>query len=294
MKSNYQRTLVVFLVAAVASCVAAQENQTTDVERKQLMKKYYRIFASRAKFSLDKKRPLEFVDKPVLSWTGMESGDFSSGDVFVWERAGRAEVIACIGSIPSPVVSGGRDIFQEYHSLAIGPIEERPMGKQKTWAPKLGVELMSLNTDLSPAKSATLRLAQMRRLASQFRGYMKYPGSDKEDQLRVMSQPIYRYNTKKLRGKPVVDGAIFAFVWGDVGTDPELLLLLECHAVEGNLQWQYSPVRFTWRELRMEYMGQQIWHVGRRDRSPTSPFFLDNVAHWSFDQVRSEVEKASK
>ncbi len=286
MHAKYFQLLCIFIVPLSAF---AQEERNSDLENKQLMKKCYRDFAASIKFSIEGGDALKFIDKSVLSWTGSENDDFSSGDVFVWVLDGRPQLIACIGSIPSSYVRGARDIFQEYHSLSENPFKDRHMGKKKHWAPRRGVQLRPLDTGVEVAKSASLRFAQMRELASRFKGRMPYQAQ--EQRLRVMRQPIYRYDTEELEkhGSAVVDGAIFAFVWSERGTDPELLVMLECHKEGSGLIWKYSPVRFTHRSLSLDYQGKEVWSIGRRDRAPTAPFYLDNITHLSFDEIRKAV-----
>jgi hypothetical protein len=54
-----------------------------------------------------------------------------------------------------------------------------------------------------------------------------------------LSTPLYRY--EKPPGD-VLEGAVFAFV---LGTDPELLLVLEARRDEGATVWQYALARMT-------------------------------------------------
>ena len=75
---------------------------------------------------------------------------------------------------------------------------------------------------LLPADSAAQRLAQMRTLGRDFSA-STHDDQDRRWELRVLSQPLYRYESTD---PDVVDGAIFAFVTS-AGTDPEALLVIE-------------------------------------------------------------------
>jgi len=146
-----------------------------------------------------------------------------SGDVFVWTKSGRAEVIGCIGSLPS---GQNRLIFHEFHSLADKPLRSVRLGNGRSWAAKsAGVELKPVPEAGPPAAAEPRRLVQMRQLAREFSARMR--SNTEMERLRLLPQPIFRFDTEKLRqtDSAVVDGAIFAYVW-TLGTDPEILLLL--------------------------------------------------------------------
>ena len=66
-----------------------------------------------------------------------------------------------------------------------------------------------------------------------------------------------RYQPKE---GPVVDGALFTFVWTK-GTDPELVLLLECRTTREGRRWFYAPVRFTYRELWLKHREAEVWRA---------------------------------
>src|SRR5689334_13797406 len=56
-------------------------------------------------------------------------------------------------------------------------------------------------------------------------------------EMRLLPQPHYRYEIKD-EGSPVVDGAVFAFVW-TVGTDPEMLVVIEARRTDQRIRWYY-------------------------------------------------------
>ena len=271
-----------FITIVVLCCEASQlvAQELSDAQLKELMRVYYRDFAEDLKFMLDEdKEPLETPDKPVLTWWSAEGVSFSSGDVFVWERHGRPELIACIGSSASHLGPAFRNYFQEYHLLGERTVQPTQLKTLGRWMPRDGIKLRPALAASKPKKSARLRLAQMRGIArSDFKSFMKYDGEKDEEPLRIMSQPFYRYDAEALaeHQDKVVDGALFAFI-SSAGTDPELILLLECHNVDGKLQWMYAPIRFTHRKLRLEHQGKSAWAVERWDSSPSDAYIVGNI-----------------
>ena len=107
----------------------------------------------------------------------------------------------------------------------------------------------------------------MRRFTDRFKAHMSINNGTEE--LRLLTQPIYRYSGES---KTVIDGAIFAYVT-TIGTDPEVLLLLECHKDGDKLKWVYAPVRFTHRELWLNLDETEVWRVPNH-RTPYSNQFI--------------------
>jgi hypothetical protein len=96
----------------------------------------------------------------------------------------------------------------------------------------------------------------MRRLAREFTGYEISAGSKGErGELRLLPAPLYRYPEAE---SAVVDGALFSFV-STVGTDPEVLLLIEAHKVGGKTRWEYACGRFSNWDLYVQHKGKEVW-----------------------------------
>ena len=273
---------------------AAQEAKLNDQQKKDLLKSYSRIFASKCNFALDEERRLTMIPKPVMTWTGQERKDFTSGDVFIWQRDGRAEVIGCIGSVGAGI--DRRSIFQEYHALTKEPLHATTLAIAGKWSPRTpGVELKPMADDMPPATTAVRRLSQMRRLAARFQPYM-LTSERKEERLRLLPQPIFRFNLKRLEqsNTNVVDGAIFAYVW-TIGTDPELLVLIECHKIGEKLHWLYAPIRFTYRQMRLDYEAQEVWDCAvDSGKTMRGPYITTGGGFLLYDQIRREVQAFQK
>lgn len=195
------------------------------------------------------REPLKLVDHPIMRWNN--EGTWS-GDVFVWTRAGRPEVIGCM--LSGPVGGGKRNMFDEFHLLADEPIAPAELQTRRRWAPKQGLKLAPVPEADQPAATASARLAQMRRLSRRFTAHMQ---ANTPWDLRLLTQPVFRYGDEK---GDVLDGALFAYVW-NIGTDPEVILLLECRRGDQGPIWHYAPVQFTNREAWLKYDGREVWRI---------------------------------
>jgi hypothetical protein len=76
----------------------------------------------------------------------------------------------------------------------------------------------------------------------------------------LRTQPIDRYEN---RDEGIVDGAAFVFAYG---TNPELLLLLECDASG----WQFGLARMSWAETVVELDGVVVKTFEHIEAHPTS------------------------
>jgi hypothetical protein len=254
-------TCLAFTFVDPPAAVIAQEAVASDEPLKAL-RALYLDEASKYQFFTDAEhtRKLELQREPVMTWTGTEGW---SGDIFVWTRDGRPEVIGGIGSWPE---SGRRNVFHEFHTLASDPLPETPVGDVARWSPAEGqVELRALDGAAAPAESESLRLVQLRRLAARFEPHMRAQAGD--EVLRLLPRPLYRYRS---RSGDVMDGALFGYVFSTTGTDLDFVLLLECRSTEAGPVWHYTPARFTRRELWLLYDGHEVWRVAWHDESPTT------------------------
>lgn len=108
------------------------------------------------------------------------------------------------------------------------------------------------------------------RYSNPVRFVMKETATTDQTELRLMSQPIYRFAADK---SGIIDGALFAFA---EGTDPEALLLLE--AVRGageSLAWRYTLARMTSRPIEVKVDDRSIWSAEgywANPRSPSDPY----------------------
>jgi hypothetical protein len=263
------------LAALTGLLVLLADEQLEETQaRIAAVRAYYAKAAARFEFKLDgaDEEPLTFVKTPVFRWAN-EPGPWT-GDLFIWTRQGRPEVIGCLYSPPPQ--ANRRSIRQEFHLLSETPLAPVLMPSGARWEPKNGLKLQPIENFETPADKPILRLAQMRKAVRDFSGHM----TDLDDSLmnlRSLPQPLIRYQPD---GGPVVDGALFTFV-SMAGTDPELILLVECRKSGDVLRWYYAPVRFTNREVWLKHRGVEVWRDGMHNLEggslSTSIYMLRNL-----------------
>jgi hypothetical protein len=240
------KTMVVVFVtcALLAQTDADKPSGNTDY-----LRNVYRADAEKYAFELAGGGPLKLLDKPIMRWA---NDDDWSGDVYLWARAGRPQVVGCVLSGPS--TNAKRLVYHEFHLLGQEPIASADLLTRRRWTPKSGLTTRPIEGAPAPATTATARLTQMRQLAKEFTAHMQADGAW---ELRLLPQPLYRWGKE---GTASTDGALFGFVWTK-GTDLELILMFEARAGEDGPAWHYAPVRFSNRELWLKYAGQEIWRT---------------------------------
>jgi hypothetical protein len=222
---------------------AAEEDANRD-ERLELMSS----IAERYVISVrnDENTTAELIREPLLRWSN-PIRRASDGSVFLWVSSGRPVAALCIYPAQG-------DLDHEWQSLSEQPLRAR-FERGPDWTPTdPGVRFAPVAEAPPVAKSAVLRLSQMRALARRFTASVHKAPNDQE--LRLLTQPVYRYPEKT---PGVVDGAIFAF---GQGTDPELLLLLEPRAAEASEPaWHFALAPMSGNYLECRYNGVSIAEI---------------------------------
>lgn len=269
------------LVTMLASRALAEDAPAA--EQKSAAKALQRLYQADAEtyhFYADQARqqPFKFVSKPVMHWA---SPNDWSGDVFVWTQQGRPAVVGCMLSGPG---NNARAFYHEFHALTLKPLPQQPLGPGRTWSlDRPAIELQLLKDAPAVADSPAARLAQMRSLAREFTVTMQ--ADDKPWELRLLSQPIFRYDASEAEPaeRAWLDGALFTYVW-TTGTDAEVLLILEARRMDGEFRWHYAPARLTNREALMKHRDAQVWQVpahaetGAAITRPYSTFYSRTVS----------------
>jgi hypothetical protein len=189
---------------------------------------------------------LKLAPQPVLNW---------DGSAFVWLRDGRPEAIGALWKTVN-ARSGRTEYGHAFHSLSDEPIAAMFAG-QVVWSPqKPGIELRPVQGAAAAADDARRRLVEVRTLAREFTAVLWKGGA--RSQLRMLTQPIYRYEPT---AGPTKDGAIFAYTNTEFGTDPDALLVLEARQAGGKLRWEYAFARFHYAEMSGHHREQEVWRV---------------------------------
>ncbi len=246
---------------------AAPQEPVTIIET---LRKAYREDAEKYHFhsAKDGGRKLELVPQPIMRWA---NDDDWSGDVFVWTLAKQPAVIGCM--LSGPATAGNRNVFHEFHLLADEPVATAEVQEGRRWSSKSGLTRQPVPDAPPPALSGTGRLTQMRQFSRQFTAHML---AESEWELRSLPQPLFRYGDEQ---GTIVDGALFAYVWTK-GTDPEVILMLECRRTESGLAWYYGPIRFSNRSVWLHYNGKELWRVeGHREPDGKSTDLIYTTAY---------------
>lgn len=197
---------------------------------------------------LDTGAPGKQVGRSLIRWTNPIVGDVF-GDCYMWTCNDRPvaflSVYAFYGS-----VNNRRLTFQS--------LSEQPLVAERNrvpiWEPKsAGIQWLDIGGMPTPGSTAAIRQRQMKAIANSFAAEIL----QKDDptsfrKLRLLTQPLHKYDGEH---DDVLSGAVYAFV---DGTDPELLLLIEC--IGGNRSTiRVAPARQNHRRLLLQRKSTPVW-----------------------------------
>jgi hypothetical protein len=233
-------------VPATAQPEGDRERSTATLENGQAEAALYSIRAEGSKTSI----PLH--EEPVLKWNNSVNQSVF-GNIFLWTKAGRPEVVASIYQFYSPK----KEFAAEFQSLSLDPLVIEKNGKE-VWAPKEpGVVFKAFEGAGEPSASKSQRLVAMKKLAGEFTVELTDWLSQESYHLRLLPTPLYRYGSPD---SDVLDGALFAFTYT---TDPELLVMVEARRIKEGHRWMYGHARMNVGELKVSYRDREIWNAER-------------------------------
>jgi hypothetical protein len=263
----------------------------------ELLKAYYRQSAERYEFALDEAGAEALELQPtVMTWTG-EDYKFvantvapNSGEVYVWTHDGRAVVAGGIGSFPH---AASRAVFHEFHALTELPPRPTKIHADFSimWEPQGETPRPIPGAPEPPAGDSagarSRRIVQMRKLAQEFQGRTVNPDETGTAKLRLLPAPVHRLDPKALAaGKHnIVDGALFVFT-GEVGTDSEMLLYIECRKSGDGLEWTYVPAAMTYLEMWLEHKDVEVWRIPNYRQDQREHNYFTAIV----EQIGSEVD----
>jgi hypothetical protein len=201
----------------------------------------------------------------VLRWTNPAAGRLY-GNTYVWLHKGRPAAAGCLFRNFHPFNTLNAELTALTGAKLVATRDGKPLwqpsGEWK-WQPVIGAA--------APAATPGQRLVQMRALAAQFTAEVldtrNNPKGD-EQTPRLLPRPLYRYDAAKAG---TLDGGLFAFV---LGTDPELLLLLECDTAATPAGWRFGVGRMNRDAIRLRRKGRTVWEAAStRKHSPEDPYY---------------------
>ncbi|HEV3385928.1 MAG TPA: hypothetical protein VG097_14010 [Gemmata sp.] len=192
---------------------------------------------------------------PVIGFTpsvdaGMAlAGKSLDGAIYLWLEHGRPQAVLMFWTFDN-----------EHYLHGLLSLSERPLvaereGNVKWNSTEPGITFRELSDAPKPADSAQARLRQMKTLTDSFSAAIdKFPGETKPVKLRLLSKPLFRYETSN--EKEFQDGAVFTFA---MATAPQVLLLLEARPMGDSYKWCYACARLSLWPMSAKYRDKEVW-----------------------------------
>jgi hypothetical protein len=208
--------------------------------------------------------------KPVMRWRNVVRGQEGEAMMVVWPHKGRPIAMTSIYPWQG-------NMCHEFDSLSREGKVVAMEQDQIIWAPRAaGVEFKAMPGAPAPARTPAERLRQMKAVAERFKATMTGWRGDNADreELRPLPRPLYRYELAGVKDPDptLLDGGLFAYV---LGTDPEVVLVLEAVGTAEKAGWQYAFVRATSGALEVKLGNEEVWTADKYPaaRNPTLPHF---------------------
>ena len=248
------------LVVLGAACAATpddpQEPPGRDAEELRQTAQLIQAELPRWKIAMgEEAAELALNPKPILRWTNPATGRMY-GELFVWTSDGRPEAVMSLYKVWDPPWG----FAGEFQSLSLTKLVGERSQTVAWKSDDPGITFREVPDAPAPGDTAVRRLQQMRAVAKDFTAVlMDYRQNSKGERqaLRLLTNAVYRYSSP---GNVVSDGALFAFV---LGTDVEVLLLLEASGAKDAERWRYALARLNSDELVAYWKEQEVWRVGK-------------------------------
>jgi hypothetical protein len=211
---------------------------------------------------------LETPTESVLRWTNPFAGRVY-GNTYVWLQEGRPAAASCLFRYFDP--------YRSFNGELVALAGTRLLAKRDdklVWHPKDAWKWQPVPGAPAPATTAPQRLVQLRGLAGGFTVEIldtRNIARGEEQTPRLLPKPLYRYDAERTK---TLDGGLYAFV---VGTDPELLLLIECDTAASKPEWRFGVARMNRYLIRLKCKGETVWEVPAvKNTSPDDGYlFID-------------------
>lgn len=253
--------LLAFPLAQQSRCDESG-NETDDDARLQAIKKLLEQSVDWYDVLPDAEATTGLRPQVVLRWRNAVRVNTGAAVLAIWTDDGRPAAMASI-------FQNGNSICHEFGSLSRSKKIVVRDNTRVVWSPgKAGVDFRELRDAPAPAEESAARLRQMKALAGRFAAKLPMPKSgDSPEILRLLPRPLYRYELKEahVANPRLRDGGMFAFV---MGTDPEVILLLEAVEREGAAVWQYALARATSYAVEVNLGDEVIWSAQSGPDSP--------------------------
>ena len=203
---------------------------------------------------------LQLHKTPVLRWHNPIRAT-THGECFVWtQKNGRPAAFASIFSYPKG--EANRNVAHAMNSFETGALTLAEQGRGVLWESGSSEQVASMPVPEAPdvAPNASRRLLQMRAMAREFTATAGGATEEKRE-LRLLSAPVFR---TPQTDESEVDAALFVFV---MGTDPEIVLLIESREIDGKRKWYYQAGRHSHVSLELRHKDMKVWEHKRGMRT---------------------------
>jgi hypothetical protein len=223
-----------------------------EAERRDEVSRTARAKVRRLNITVGKEHAAVLRPESLLRWSNPTIGTIY-GEVFLWTVGGRPVAIGSVYRRYDRPWGWNLELVSTCGSPLQAVEEQATLWDAQT----AGVEFRPFPEAPPPAQKSATRLSQMRKLAARFSSELADGRTDEDvnRQLRLLSQPLYRYSTEE---ENVVDGAVFAVA---ESTDPELWILLEAAKHGEGARWRYALARMdSWSmQVRLDGDLVQTW-----------------------------------
>jgi hypothetical protein len=272
MRTGFQFLMLagVLIVAALFNASRGEDPSAADDPQEETKKLSERIEKSIDWYEVlpDISAKTALRPVPVMRWRNVARGQDGEAMMVVWAHNGRPVAVASI-------YPWDGYMCHEFGSLSRQAKLVARDGSAVVWSPNTaGLDFKNVPDAPAPAETPTARLRQMKSIAERFKGTMtgwKGDNSDREE-LRLLLRPLFRYELKEAKepNPNLQDGALFGFV---IGTDPEIVLVLEAVGPANEAVWQFAFARATSGGLEAKLDGVVVWTADKfpANRVPTNP-----------------------
>lgn len=283
--------LAIVILAALNGVVRGDEGSLSD--RQRIVTDLAKRTVELTQFRVAKGNAPLVHHGPLLRWSNPTAGEVH-GEIHLWTEDGRP---ACIGSVYrwfSP--QWGATL--EVSSLVDRPVVARQLDREFWKPPATAIRWEPLAGSEAPADTPAARLIQMRRILRDFAATLRDTRRTEEPverRLRLMPQPLFRYPAPSATAS-YLDGAMFSFV---EGTDPEVLILLECDAAktgaapakETEPAWRWGAVRMNMDSQTVSLSGRAAWSADGLELSRVLSAPAEPYAYFMLEEQTGEVKR---
>jgi hypothetical protein len=206
------------------------------------------------------------IEIPLLHYNN-PGGETLDATVWAWGRRGRPVALASISQERSDVVIEKWSC--ELVSLSDTPVLLAARSNWK-WSPATsGIEWQPVADAPLPGETPVIRARQMKEIARRFSATGAYQNGAEVVELRLMDRPLSRFSDPE---HGLIDGAFYAYAGG---TNPEVLLIVECRKDDGGkVVWYHGFARMGAGKLTARLGDKLVWERPEiKNWNASEPYF---------------------